>query len=1660
MNIGVDPPDVVKPNPCARLQCWQQPNPDHPGESVQSIAATLKSQYDRWSDRDNRLKIATDTNVTELNRLCVAVRRHVGDQRLLFHYNGHGVPRPTANGEIWVFNTHFSQYIPFSLFDLNNLLKSPVLYIFDCNSAGTLLEHYKNLHNQLEDEWQDLRRQSARYDLPPAHHNSVFLASCAKSELLPMAPYVPADLFTSCLTTPVRTALQWFARRTIIPNITPAMLDRIPGKLHLRNTPLGELEYILTAVTDAIAWNSFPRELFKSLYRQDLFLASMMRHFLLAQRIMRSFGCTPQSHPELPATHNHHLWKSFDLAMENLFSKLPAMISEEEANNRPLATETSVESDGSRTPSRSTPPVAHDQRPSLPRRLSMRKFPPPPSTFSRGEDPAPSDDQIRASFNRQISFFEAQMRALDVWLDMGPDHRLPPEQLPVLLQVLPSPTLRVQALQLLSRYLQTGRAAVDEALAVGIFPYVARLLKDPDPHIQNDLVFIWSKILALDDSCRTKIMDDNTEGFFVSYLRSKSAEEKPEPVYLACAMFVISVLARGCPERFESIAAIDACLAHLSAQNSFVRRWCCLCMAEVLRPLKDSAQLHLLGRLDLIEELRCCAIKDESPDVRAAAISTLASIMNGVLRVREIQDSSDEQADQSMKPQTCQTTSPACSMLLDSASSASERFQAQDRPNRRAHQPVVQDETVLDENELLDAIVPSYSVSESDALLKIGGLLPDIFRKESSVLVRREIADAINRTATVQKERFIRAALITELQDSNISRSGDRSKRTTACEKVYCSLWQSLSELAFDPHPVVARIARFSFDKIYALVSERTAPYRSDHSLQDDVPATDDLFSPAGSPVEDFVLPNTKGVDTSEIDLSSAVTPDGTTPAPIHDLPNDEIGRGHRPLLGHGDESDGTSRDSNTSQSLFLHGSSYRERIGNIASSLVHGMDNIESPSRFVAGTVHVRSDSGAFDLNTSARLLKYANKNLITIAPSSFDACTVPRRNLITPEATESVDETKSEPCGEAAVENGRPSSLPQMHLPHYVGNFMKTISQRFRKDEIKTMRLPTSASIHSGLRVNEMGNNEVRATSPPRPPRRSLSYQVLNEASSFSPKNDGPLFPPTRPTSYVPFTAKLGTSDGSRSRQSDKLPQGYSQLGRSESGNAALSLYEWSASYISRAEVEASSLDDSGEAEAIPRYATLWSNITKRSQNSVADSLRAFALLGKGDDVIGMEAEGLDENPIVDGNNVFHTARELSLHVMGAGGGSVSALTFLPRDTGIGDDQLIATGDSHGSVGVYNARTGKCQGAFGIPVPPGMREEGVSSILCLNPNNSDGESSVRLSSSQSALILAGSFDGRVAVFKNDFSRPSDFRIMSTFQASGSTTGWKRKFSTLSKTDSHNLLTSSESDWYLNQASPSYIGALRRRGKGLVLAYSTQSSRLAAAGLDDDIVRVWDLSMERCIWEGQSVEQGSWPTALTMWNTGNANVFVTGSSSGSINLIDMREDIKRDRFRGHLLGRHKEPVIAAGTCPPLNNGQGGGVVVSADYGADIAFWDTRWRNDCSKGSIWESQDNRRIAAHGSNLTAMSVHRSGQFVASGSLNGVKIFGRDGNMMKMTSHHQSSLDDGVMKVSNGDRLAPVTSLSFQHESCLLAIGFLDGSVMIYGRHRDLFPGIGS
>lgn len=70
------------------------------------------------------------------------------------------------------------------------------------------------------------------------------------------------------------------------------------------------------------------------------------------------------------------------------------------------------------------------------------------------------------------------------------------------MQVLLSQVHRLRALVLLGRFLDMGRWAVDLALSVGIFPYVLKLLQTTAPDLRQTLVFIWTKILALDKTCQ------------------------------------------------------------------------------------------------------------------------------------------------------------------------------------------------------------------------------------------------------------------------------------------------------------------------------------------------------------------------------------------------------------------------------------------------------------------------------------------------------------------------------------------------------------------------------------------------------------------------------------------------------------------------------------------------------------------------------------------------------------------------------------------------------------------------------------------------------------------------------------------------------------------------------------------------------------------------------------------------------------------------------------------------------------------------------------------------------------------------------------------------------------------------------------------------------
>ena len=583
LNIGVDPPDVVKTNPTAKLECWVDPTSTTGGgqtKIMEQIGKKLQEQYETLSLR-TRYKQYLDPSVDETKKFCISLRRNAKDERVLFHYNGHGVPLPTQSGEIWVFNKNYTQYIPVSLYDLQSWLAGPSLFVFDVSHAGNIVQNFHTFVEKHEKENIEAKKRDPNV-ITQNYGDCIILAACQKSESLPTNPDLPADLFTCCLTTPIEIALRYFILQNPLQSNISIDDFRVPGRLQDRRSPLGELNWIFTAITDTIAWNTLPRALFKKLFRQDLMVAALFRNFLLSERIMRTYKCHPISSPELPETHHHPLWKSWDLAVEMVLAQLPALIDHEEG---------------------------------------------------------------RRQYEYQHStFFAEQLTAFEVYLSSGPTERSPPDQLPIVLQVLLSQAHRLRALILLSKFLDLGPWAVHLALSIGIFPYVVKLLQSAAQELKPVMVFIWARIMAVDHTVQNDLLKDNGIHYFISILNPSS----PIPVgnaseHRAMCAFIVSIFCKNYPQGQNvclSAELFDSCLTHLmDVENPLLRQWSCLCISMLW---SDFPEAKWMG-IRCAAPARLCELNfDPVPEVRAAmlhAVTTFLGIPDLTDQVAQIEES-------------------------------------------------------------------------------------------------------------------------------------------------------------------------------------------------------------------------------------------------------------------------------------------------------------------------------------------------------------------------------------------------------------------------------------------------------------------------------------------------------------------------------------------------------------------------------------------------------------------------------------------------------------------------------------------------------------------------------------------------------------------------------------------------------------------------------------------------------------------------------------------------------------------------------------------------------------------------------------------------------------------------------------------------------------
>jgi regulator-associated protein of mTOR len=624
LNIGVDPPDVVKTHPCAKTEAWIDPVTfSDTKKAIEAIGKNLQTQYETLSLK-TRYKQSLDPCVEDVKRFCNSLRRNARDERILFHYNGHGVPQPTQSGEIWVFNRNYTQYIPISLYDLQTWLGAPCIYVWDCNSSGNIVTNFNKFVQKRIDDDNEGNHDTQSPSPATAYIDCIQLAACRSNELLPMDPDLPADLFTCCLTCPIDISIRWFIMQSPIKKSyygpllemaknSPNGNIAIPGKLTDRRTPLGELNWIFTAITDTIAWTSLPRPLFKRLFRQDLMVAALFRNFLLAKRIMPTYGCHPISDPPLPDIQFHSMWESWDLAIDQVLTQILKNM------NNDMTTMIHM------PPSQPTPPTTHSS--------SNGSLKSDSNTTSDAPSTLMNFTNVIIDPNLQnyqhSTFFEQQLTAFELWLKYGSSTRQPPEQLPIVLQVLLSQVHRVRALVLLSQFLDLGPWAVYLALSIGIFPYVLKLLQSPAPDLKPVLVFIWARIMAVDyKNTQQELVKDKGFNYFLQMLNPKDTTNNTNNDHKALCALILSLFVRGFKNGQKLCFTpdlVDKLLQYIeTSDNPLLRQWCALLLSQLWdRNYEAKWVSHKEGFLERLFK----QVNDPIPEVRASVVSALMTFL-------------------------------------------------------------------------------------------------------------------------------------------------------------------------------------------------------------------------------------------------------------------------------------------------------------------------------------------------------------------------------------------------------------------------------------------------------------------------------------------------------------------------------------------------------------------------------------------------------------------------------------------------------------------------------------------------------------------------------------------------------------------------------------------------------------------------------------------------------------------------------------------------------------------------------------------------------------------------------------------------------------------------------------------------------------------------
>lgn len=243
--------------------------------TLQNFFTSQYYKYAKWGSPAQKTQV--DVNMSN------SVRHYgsSGNNALrVFHYIGLGFP-PPENGKICIKDNGFSPDDWKSMSEIRLLIQSNIHFIFDCDTAASLAEALTAKNKQYE-KYYFSQSVSAMF-------------ACGSNDYLHIPETLPQNIFTCILLYPEKSI------RSLIHN--------------LDNVSDSTLKSLINIFTESIARDSLPHSMFQSYFTEPELLSTLWRHFILAQRLMKQFGITVHSIPEIPDCSEHHLWQQFEYAL-------------------------------------------------------------------------------------------------------------------------------------------------------------------------------------------------------------------------------------------------------------------------------------------------------------------------------------------------------------------------------------------------------------------------------------------------------------------------------------------------------------------------------------------------------------------------------------------------------------------------------------------------------------------------------------------------------------------------------------------------------------------------------------------------------------------------------------------------------------------------------------------------------------------------------------------------------------------------------------------------------------------------------------------------------------------------------------------------------------------------------------------------------------------------------------------------------------------------------------------------------------------------------------------------------------------------------------------------------------------------------------------------